>query len=116
MVAQAVPDKRARGVTWALDQCADGGAPIPVQELQRPEAATCTPEATALASVCPDKQVGGFLTEGVHPRNAHQEATVVCPNHTSADKFRHLVGKAHSEEAEAGRIRRRRPSAAFRIW
>jgi hypothetical protein len=61
------------------------------------------PVAEALALACPDQAVGSLLAEGVHPRNAHQDATVVGPNHASSTKCHELVGKAHQEENEAGR-------------
>ena len=54
----------------------------------------------------------------MNPRNAHQDATVVCPNHASSTAFHELVGKAHKEENEAGRnVFLRPPSAgAFTTW
>jgi hypothetical protein len=67
---------------------------------------------------CPDQAVGSLLAVGVHPRNAHQDATVVCPNHASSTKFHELVGKAHQEENEAGSNVFLRPasSGAFQAW
>ena len=82
------------------------------------EATAAHPEAEALAQACPDQAAGSLLAHGVHPKNAHQDATVVCPNHTSSTKFHELVGKAHREENEEGRSVFLRPSSkgAFQAW
>ena len=67
-----------------------------------------------LATLSSERAKGGC----VNPRNAHQDATVVCPNHASSTVFHELVGKAHKEENEAGRnVFLRPPSAgAFTAW
>jgi hypothetical protein len=76
------------------------------------------PVAEALALACPDQAVGSLLAVGVHPRNAHQDATVVCPNHASSTKFHELVDKAHQEENKAGRNFFLRPASngTFQAW
>ena len=92
---------------------------MPVQEMPAgPSNGVDGPVAEALALACPDQAVGSLLAQGVHPRNAHQDATVVCPNHASSTAFHELVGKAHKEENEAGRnVFLRPPSAgAFTAW
>ena len=92
---------------------------MPVQEMPKgPSNGVDRPVAEALALACPDQAVGSLLAVGVHPRNAHQDATVVCPNHTSFTKFHELVGKAHQEENEAGRNVFLRPASngAFQAW
>ena len=118
-MVNAVPDKRARSVSWFVgDYWAeqDISKVVPVQEMPRPPGHTNPEVVVPLASMCTDTQVGGFLVDGVDPRCAHQEATVVCPNHKSSTDHHDLVGKAHAEENEAGRNSFRRPGGAFSLW
>ena len=92
---------------------------VPVQEMPAgPSNGVDGQVAEALALACPDQAVGSLLAQGVHPRNAHQDATLVCPNHASSTKFHELVGKAHQEENAAGRNAFLRPAkkGAFQTW
>ena len=122
MNVNAIPDERARGVTWWLGnywRTRDVKDIVPVQDMPAGlNNGVDRAVAEALAQACPDQAAGSLLAHGVHPKNAHQDATVVCPNHTSSTKFHELVGKAHREENEEGRSVFLRPSSkgAFQAW
>ena len=71
----AIPDERARGITWWLGdywRSRDVKDIVPVQEMPKgPGNGVDRPVAEALALACPDQAVGSLLAVGVHPRNAH---------------------------------------------
>ena len=91
---------------------------VPVQAMPPgPPNAVNRDVVSALAATCPDEQVAAILVEGVHPRNRHQDATVVSTNHESSLLHADLVGKAHREQLSLGNIQVRRPEqGAFRVW
>ena len=102
---------------WHIDSTGQGKPRIyPVQEMERPASLLIADVIEPLAAMYPDARVGALLTKGVNPKNVHQEATVVCPNHKSSTEHHVLVGKAHREENEAGRNKFLRPSKSFRLW
>ena len=116
----AVPNKRARAVSW---WCGDYWRTrnvediVPVQEMPKgPGNGVDSVLANTLASACPDRAAGSLLADGVHPQNAHQDTTVVCNNHKSSTTHHLLVSKAHREENAAGRNVFLRPTGAFRAW
>ena len=65
--------------------------------MDRPANSAVAEVIMPLAAMCADERVGALLTEGVHPRNKRQEATVVCHNHKSSTEYHELVSKAHNE-------------------